>query len=173
MWSGDFFAAALSRLSKSLGGGLAQATRQYDPRRPTAFPTPIQLGQIGGAPRTTISGSFDKAQKTQNSDALLGTGSCQSQHPEHCSTTHNVQYDLRNCKREAQPMTMCPKIPDRAQSERSQIHERLDESTDDKLNLCTAAAPTITGTSTCSALSDHSITAAPALRSRPVEEGWG
>ena len=61
-------------------------------------------------------------------------------------------------------MTMCPKIPDRAPSERSQIHERLDESTDDMLNLCTAAAPTITGTSTCFALSEHSIPAAPALR---------
>ena len=61
-------------------------------------------------------------------------------------------------------MAMCPRIPDRAPSERSQIHERLDESTDDMLNLCTAAAPTITGTSTCfalSPLSEHSIPAAP------------
>ena len=32
------------------------------------------------------------------------------------------------------------------------------------MNLCAAAAPIITGTSACFALSEHSIPAAPALR---------
>ena len=61
-------------------------------------------------------------------------------------------------------MTACPKIPDRAPYEQSQVHERLEESTDDKLSVCTGAAPTITGTSTCFVLSEHSILAPPALR---------
>ena len=61
-------------------------------------------------------------------------------------------------------MTACPKIPDRAPYEQSQVHERLDESTDDKLSVCTGAAPTITGTSTCFVLSEHSSPAAPAWK---------
>ena len=55
-------------------------------------------------------------------------------------------------------------MPDRAPSEGSQVHERLEVSFDEKMNLCTAAAPIINGTSACFALSEHSITAAPALR---------
>ena len=54
-------------------------------------------------------------------------------------------------------MTTCPRLPDRASSEGSQVHERLEGSFDEKMNLCKAAAPIINGTSTCFALSEHSI----------------
>eukprot|EP00964_Phaeocystis_antarctica_P008624 scaffold4659_cov48-Phaeocystis_antarctica.AAC.1 len=55
-------------------------------------------------------------------------------------------------------------MPVRAPSEQSRVHERLEESELSKVNLCASAAPNITGTSACFALSEHSIPAAPALR---------
>ena len=58
----------------------------------------------------------------------------------------------------------CPKVLVRAPSDQSQVYERCDGSKTGKVNLCAAAAPTITGTSACFALSEHSIPAAPALR---------
>ena len=61
-------------------------------------------------------------------------------------------------------MTTCPRLPDRTPSEGSQVHERLEVSFDEKMNLCTAAAPITNGNITCFALSEHSIPAAPALR---------
>ena len=59
---------------------------------------------------------------------------------------------------------MSSKVQVRAPSEQSQIHERLEESDSETVNLCAAAAFIVTGTSTCFASNDHSIPAAPALR---------
>ena len=49
-------------------------------------------------------------------------------------------------------------------SEPSQVHERFFESESRKVKICAAAAPIITSTSACFALSENSIPTAPALR---------
>ena len=59
------------------------------------------------------------------------------------------------------------------QSEPSQVHERFFESESRKVKICAAAAPIITSTSACFALSENSIPTAPRFENAGgVEEGW-